>query len=201
MGPRCYHEARRLRRRGREQLWLTTTIDTTATRAKFERLAEDQRRSFPHLDEASHLGSAWRLLNREERHAILADDLGEGDDAAAPTFKAENVDVEKLASFLLEVRSELISKTQPGLSREAAFAAACEAHPEIFKAARAARRAQLVAGNVEEPAEGVAKRIDALQLLTAKANEIRKAEPTLSIEAARVEAHRRFPDIAGRERA
>jgi hypothetical protein len=167
------------------------------SRTRLRLAYEDKRRSYPNLGDAHNLGLAWRSLSSGERNALLeAEDGGED-----PTFDHEKVDVGKLADFLLEVRSELVGKTQPGLSREAAFAAACEAHPEIFKVARAARRAQLTAGNVEGPAAAVGARHFATQLLTKHAEQIRHAKPTLSIEAARIEARRRFLEIAANERA
>jgi hypothetical protein len=120
------------------------------------------------------------------------------DDGQDPVFDPENVDVEKLAGFLLNVRSELIGKTQPGLTREAAFAAACEAHPEIFKAARDARRAKITARDVR-PAAAAARHY-AMHAINQHAAEIRKASPGLGEAASRIEARRRFPDIAARER-
>ena len=72
--------------------------------------------------------------------------LAEEDDGQDPTFDYGNVDVAKLAGFLLQVRADLIGKIQPRLTREQRFAAACEQHPEIFKAARDAKRAALAMG-------------------------------------------------------
>jgi hypothetical protein len=151
---------------------------------------EDKRRSYPNLGDAHNLGLAWRSLGRGDRQALLEDsDAGED-----PTFEH----VGKLADILLE--SVAIGKIQPGLTREQAMAAAIDERPEIFKIAREAKRADLNKGNTDGTA-AVARRMFALQLLTAKATEILKAEPALTIEAARVEARRRWPDVAARERA
>jgi hypothetical protein len=172
--------------------------DTSAERARLRQNYEDARRRYPNLSDEDHQAFAWRLLGRGERRKLLE----ESDTGEDLTFDYEKVDVEKLASFLLDCRSEAIRKAQPNLSREMAFAAACEAKPEIFKVVREARRARLVgAGTEKSDTATVARRFYATQLLTAKANELRKAEPTLSIEAARTDARRRNPEIAARERA
>jgi hypothetical protein len=157
----------------------------------------DMQNSYPRLDDATHLGWAWRSLSDADRAAILAEE----DDGQDPVFDRENVDVGKLADFLLEVRAELIGKAQPRLTRSQAMAAAIDERPDLFKIAREEKRANLVKGNTGLTDAAVAARHFALQLLTAKANEIRKAEPTLSIQAARTEARRRWPEIAARERA
>jgi hypothetical protein len=166
-------------------------------RAKLRLAYEDQRRSYPNLSDETHLGLAWRSLSESERDAILAEDVG-GED---PAFPHEKVDIGKLADFLLEVRAELIGKAQPRLTREQTMAAAIDERPDLFKLSRESLRTRPTAGNTGPTEAAVAARHFALQLLTAKAKEIRKAEPKLTIEAARVEARRRFPDIAARERA
>jgi hypothetical protein len=166
-------------------------------RARLRRSFEDKRRSYPNLSDAHNLGQAWLSLSRAERDAILAEE-DSGDD---PTFDHERVDVGKLASFALECSAAALQKAHPSLNNQAAFAAACDAKPELFKIVREARRADLVKGNAGPTDAVVAARHYALQLLTAKAHELRKAQPTLTVEAARVEARRLFPEIAARERA
>ena len=167
------------------------------SRTRLRLAYEGKRRSYPRLDNATHLGWAWRSLSNGDRTAILAEE----DDGQDPTFDHENVDVGKLADFLLEVRAELIGKAQPLLTRAQSMAEAIDEKPELFRAARAAKRADMNKGNTGPTTAVVAARHFALQLLTKHAEEIRKAQPTLSLQAARTEARRRFPEIAARERA
>jgi hypothetical protein len=169
---------------------------TGEIRTRLRLAYENARRSYPSLTDASNLGFAWRSLSESERNAILEEDVGDED----PTFDHEKVDVAKLADFLLECRAIAIGKAQPSLTREQTMAAAIDEKPELFKLAREAKRADLNTGNTEDAA-AVTKRLFALQLLTAKAHEIRKAQPTLSLQAARIEARKRWPEIAARERA
>jgi hypothetical protein len=164
-------------------------------RARLRMLVEHQRRSRPALSEAEAVAAGWRALGYADRKALLHED----DDGQDVTFDPENVDVEKLADVLLEIRAELIGKAR-GLTREQAMAAAIDERPDIFSIARETKRAKLVAGNADDAA-AIAKRLYATQLLTKHAEELRKAAPTLSIEAARIEARARWPDVAARERA
>jgi hypothetical protein len=172
-------------------------IDNDPIRERLRRLYEDQRRSFPNLGDANALASAWRLLNRADRNALLAEE----DDGEDPTFDHEIVDVEKLADFALECRAVAIGKIQPGLTREQAMAAAVDEKPELFQIARDAKRAKLADGNTEPDNAVIAARHFALQAIHKHAEAIRAAEPRLSIQAARIEARRLNPELAARERA
>lgn len=176
--------------------------DTSDSHTRLRLAYEDMRRSYPNLDDATHLGWAWRRISRGDRDAILAEeDAGED-----PTFPHENidhdkVDVGKLASFVLECRAAALQKAQPLLTPSQAFAAACDAKPELFKVVREARRADLVKGNAEPTDAAVAARHFAMQAIYRHGEELRKAHPGLTIQAARTEARRLFPEIAARERA
>ena len=172
------------------------------SRTRLRHAYENQRRSFPNLGDAHNMGTAWRSLSRGDRQALVEAEAAAED----PTFPHENidhenVDVGKLASFALECRASALQKAQPHMTPSQAFAAACEAKPELFKVVREARRPELTAGNVEKADATVARRLYATQLLTAHANDLRKAEPTLTLESARVQARRLHPDIAARERS
>jgi hypothetical protein len=171
--------------------------DTSDSRSRLRLAYEDMRRSYPNLDDATYLGRAWRRISRGDRDAILAEeDAGED-----PTFDHENVDVGKLADFALECRAAAIRKAQPHLTPSQAFAAACDAKPELFKVVREARRAKLVSGNTEPDEAVIAKRLFALQLLTKHAEQLIADNPGMSIQAGRVEARRLHPELAARERA
>jgi hypothetical protein len=117
-------------------------IDNGGARARLRMHVENQRRGRPGLSEAEAIAAGWRALSYKDRKAILAEE-DTGDD---PTFDYGNVDLQKLAELALKIQAELIGKAQPRLTREQRFAAACEAHPEIFKAARDAKRAALAMG-------------------------------------------------------
>jgi hypothetical protein len=173
------------------------------SRTRLRLAYEDKRRAYPNLGDAHNLGLAWRSIGRGDRDAILAEeDAGEDPTFPHENIDPENVDLGKLASFALECRAAALQKAQPCLTPSQAFAAACDAKPELFKVVREANRARLVgAGAEKREAATVARRFYATQLLTAKADEIRKAEPALSQAAARVEARRRNPEIAARERS
>jgi hypothetical protein len=148
------------------------------------------------------LGQAWLSLSRGDRDAILAEeDAGEDPTFPHENIDRENVDVGKLADFALECRAAAIRKAQPHLTPSQAFAAACDAKPELFKVVREARRAELTAGNVEKTDATVARRFYAMNLIGKHAEELRKADSTLSVEASRIEARRLHPDVAARERA
>ena len=171
--------------------------DTSAERARLRQNYEDARRSYPNLSDEDHQAFAWRLLGRGERRKLLE----ESDTGEDLTFDYEKVDVEKLADFALECKAVAIGKIQPGLTREQAMAAAIDERPDLFKLSREAHRTHLTASNTEPTDAAVAARHFAMQVIHKHAEAIRGADPGLTIQAARIEARRRFPEIAARERS
>jgi hypothetical protein len=73
--------------------------------------------------------------------------------------------------------------------------------PDLFKLSREAHRTRLTASNTEPTDAAVAARHFAMQVIHKHAEAIRGADPGLTIQAARIEARRRFPEIAARERS
>jgi hypothetical protein len=77
--------------------------------------------------------------------------------------------------------------------------------PWLFKVEREANRARLIGANVDRRETtlnvAIAKRDAAFGALQRHAEELRKNNPKLTIEMARVEARQRWPELAGRERA
>jgi hypothetical protein len=183
---------------GRSRSGFETRIDTAATRAKLNLLYEDHRRSHPLLPDDHHRGLAWRDLADDEREAILEEDVG----SSEPASKAEDVDLAALAEFALRCTAETIHKADPTLTRERAYVAARAAKPWLLKVQYDARLRQLAAGSGDEVrAAALAKRDAAFDVLQKHAEELRKSNPKLTIEMARVEARRLYPALAGRERA
>ena len=158
-------------------------------------------------------------LTKAEREEVLRDvctDYNEraGRDALADIAKiraasdidvapmAKDVDIGGLALFALQSQAEMLRKADPTLTREKAYAAACDAKPWLLKVQRDARRRQLVLGAGEATRNAaIAKRNEAFATLQKHAEELRKSNPRLSPERARVEARQRWPEIASRERA
>lgn len=85
------------------------------------------------------------------------------------------VDIATLAQIALEGRAAALQKSQPHLTREAAFSMAVEQHADIFNIQREANRARLAGGELEKrEAATIARRFYATALLTKHADEIRK---------------------------
>jgi hypothetical protein len=175
-------------------------------RARLRIAYENMKRSYPRLDDDTHLGWAWRSLSRSEQRAILEQDV---DDSSDPTFKQgttpisyDTVDIAALAQIALEGRATALQKSQPHLTREAAFSMAVEQHADVFNAGRAAKRADMAKGNAVPDEAVVAKRGAAFVELHKRAVELLRADPSLkTIERARTEARRLNPALANLERA
>jgi hypothetical protein len=173
---------------------------------------DNQLRSFSHLSPEEAFAAAFRSLSFKDRNELRAEESGEAqaraaEDAARREAGLQGIDVGKvdlaaLADFALRTNAETLRKEHPALSREKAFAATCDAKAWLFKAQRDARRRQLIGGHGEEVrAEALTKRDQAFDALQKHAEELRKSDPKLSPERARVEARQRWPELAGRERA
>jgi hypothetical protein len=172
-------------------------VDMSEIRTKLRLAYADMQRRYPNLNDNTHLGWAWQRLTDEERQALLEDE----DDGVDPSFEESTIvnpeiAVGKLADFMLEVRAEQIGKARR-LSKEKATTAAIDERPDFFKLSRGAKRAGLARGDDDAV---LAKRNEAYFEIHKRAMELRKSDPSLTIERARTAARARWPELARLER-
>jgi hypothetical protein len=172
---------------------------------------DNQLRSFPNLSPERAFGNAFRSLSFKERDELRAEESGEAqaraaEDAARLRAVLQGVDVGKvdigaLVDIVLHGTTEELRKADPTLTRERAYVAARAAKPWLLKIQHDARRRQLAASTGDEVrTAALTKRDAAFGALQAHAEELRKSNPELTIEMARVEARRIDPALARVER-